>query len=244
MRSPVPATLLLAAVAIGAIGTAGAAECTATSGATAPHVVELFTSEGCSSCPPADRWLSTLKGRADVVALAFHVDYWDRLGWPDRFASASFTARQRERVRQLGGATVYTPQVIADGRDWRGWPDLPASPAAPPAAMPRLTLWRDGETVHARVDATAWPGARLGGYWAVLEDAHATRVRGGENAGETLRHDHVVRLYREVPAWAAPDGLEAQLPVSRGAPDFPRRVVFVVTDAATQRPLQAVALSC
>ena len=77
--------------------------CSATSGATAPLVVELYTSEGCSSCPPADRWLSTLKGRPDVLALAFHVNYWDRLGWPDRFASVEATERQH-KLAQLAGS--------------------------------------------------------------------------------------------------------------------------------------------
>jgi hypothetical protein len=72
-----------------------AASCSASSAATPPAVVELYTSEGCSSCPPADRWLSALKGRSDVIALAFHVNYWDKLGWPDRFANAAATGRER-----------------------------------------------------------------------------------------------------------------------------------------------------
>src|SRR5439155_369615 len=84
---------------------------------------------GCNSCPPADRWLSGLKGRSDVVALAFHVDYWDRLGWVDRFADAAYTRRQVEQQRLSGGGFVYTPQVLVDGRDWRRWPTLPAASA-------------------------------------------------------------------------------------------------------------------
>ena len=78
----------------------------------------------------------------------------------------------------------------------------------------------------------------------MLEDQHESKVRAGENAGETLRHDHVVRLYKPVPAWAAAQGGSSQLSVSRGVPEHPRRVVFVVTDSVTQRPLQAVALGC
>jgi len=211
----------------------------------APTVVELYTSEGCSSCPPADRWLSTLKGQPGVLALAFHVNYWDRLGWPDRFASAEATARQHELAQRAGSRNVYTPQVIANGRDWRFWPKLPTADAAAAAATPvSLTLSRDGDKVSAQVSAAPGAPAQLAGYWAVLEDQHESHVRAGENAGETLRHDHVVRLYKPVAAWQATAGGASQLNVSAGVAAHPRRVVFVVTDAATQRPLQALALAC
>ncbi len=215
--------------------------CQATSAATPPLVVELYTSEGCSSCPPADRWLSTLKGRTDVLPLAFHVTYWDRLGWPDRYALPEATARQYELARASGLNNVYTPQVVAGGKDWRGWPKLPAAAAA---AGPALTLQREGDRVTVQVAPAPGGPARLSGYWAVLEDGHQSAVRAGENAGETLRHDHVVRLYRPVPAWTASSGLRAELEVSRGVAGTPRRVVFIVTDPATQRPVQAAALAC
>lgn len=215
--------------------------CRAHSASTAPTVVELYTSEGCSSCPPADQWLSTLKNKPGVLALAFHVNYWDRLGWPDRFASAESTARQRDLARQAGSTQVYTPQVVVDGRDWRAWPKLPGAALASPVA---LTLTRDGDQVRADVVAGPQSPSRLSGYWAVVEDGHNSQVRAGENAGSTLRHDHVVRLYKPVPAWASAQGNSSQLNVSRGEPAFPRRVVFVVTDAASAKPLQAVALAC
>jgi hypothetical protein len=235
------ATLMLAASSLAS----AQPTCSATSGATAPWVVELYTSEGCSSCPPADRWLSTLKGRPDVLALAFHVNYWDRLGWPDRFASAETTGRQHRLAQLAGSRQVYTPQVVAAGRDWRQWPQLPAAAAAPSPV--KLTLTRQGDQVVAEVVATAANGATpagLSGYWAVLEDQHISRVRAGENAGETLRHDHVVRLYQPVPAWGAALGLQGSLAVSRGDPRHPRRVAFVLTDATSARPLQALALAC
>jgi hypothetical protein len=218
--------------------TASAQVCTATSGATPPTVVELYTSEGCSSCPPADRWLSTLKAKPGVLALAFHVNYWDRLGWPDRFASPEATARQYELAKIAGSRNVYTPQVVANGRDWRDWPQLPAARGG---TAPKLVLLREGQQVTAQVEAGG--SGSLQGYWAVLEDQHVSQVRAGENAGETLRHDHVVRLYKPVPAWPAAQGLKSTLTVSAGEPAFPRRVAFVVTDDR-QRPLQALALGC
>ena len=90
-----------------------APRCAAQSGARVPCVVELYTSEGCSSCPPADRWLSTLKGRPDVVALAFHVDYWDRLGWTDRFASAAYRSARRSCCAAAARAMLH---AAGDGR--------------------------------------------------------------------------------------------------------------------------------
>ena len=241
LRLPGAAGLFLLALAGHAAAATPPGTCRAESSARAPTVVELYTSEGCSSCPPADRWLSTLKGRPDVLALSFHVTYWDRLGWPDRFASPEFTERQYQAAHRAGSAQVYTPQVMVNGRDYRAWPQLPA---AAPSTAPSVTLVREGDTVTAQIQASSAAAGRLAGYWAVLEDKHQSQVRSGENAGETLRHDHVVRLLRPVPAWAAAEGSRAQLNVSRGVPETPRRVVFVLTDAATQKPLQAVELSC
>ena len=238
-------TMLLASAA-SAAGPAGAGatmSCEARSGAVPPRVVELYTSEGCSSCPPADRWLSSLQAGPELIALAFHVTYWDRLGWPDRFALPEATARQQMLARAFGSAQVYTPQVVAGGRDWRDWPQLPkATPAA--ATAPALRLAREGDNVTASVSPLAAGAATFGGYWAVVEDRHHTQVKAGENRGETLKHDHVVRLIQPVTVWSAAEGRTATLKVARGVPDFPRRVVFVVTDPATQRPLQALALGC
>jgi len=203
-----------------------------------PAIVELFTSEGCSSCPPADRWASGLKGRSDVLTLAFHVNYWDRLGWPDRFANAATTERQHLLQRAMGSAYVYTPQVLLNGRDLRGWSG--ASLPRLPASKVSLTLAREGNTVRATVNAA--PAQTLAGYWVVLEDGHVSRVKAGENAGETLAHDHVVTLYRPVAEWAASEQrLALELPA---ASSKSRRVAFIVTDASGAKPLQALALGC
>ncbi len=227
---------------------ATAASCQAVSAPNPPTVVELYTSEGCSSCPPADRWLSTLKGRSDVVALAFHVTYWDRLGWPDRFALPEGTARQHQLAQLAGSRQVYTPQVVANGKDWPQWHRAPlASPSAvgPSPSAVTVRLARTGQQVTAEVGAVpGHPAAQFSGYWAVLEDQHESKVRAGENAGQTLRHDHVVRLYQPVAAWAAAAGSSHRITVSPGVAQQPRRVVFVVNDGATQKPVQAVVLAC
>ena len=241
---------MCASIALHGAAAGAAPICTAQSAATPPRVVELYTSEGCSSCPPADAWLATLKGRADVIALGFHVHYWDRLGWPDRFANEAYTRRQYDWASRQGSRSVYTPQVLVDGQDWRGWPRLPAAPnAAPATAVPQVTLTRqDDGKVQARVEplatAASSPDLRWGGYWAVVEDGHVSRVRAGENSGETLRHDHVVRLHQPVPAFAAREGLTSRLDVPQGVASNPRRVVFVVTSVPGERTLQALALGC
>jgi hypothetical protein len=147
---------LLAAPAALAADAAGS--CQRESALRVPLLVELYTSEGCSSCPPADRWLSGLKGRTDVVALSFHVDYWDRLGWRDRFAHPAHTQRQAELMRSSGARYVYTPQVVVEGRDLPGWRDLRLSAAdARPKAVVRATLRRDSERYVA--DLQPLPGA-------------------------------------------------------------------------------------
>src|ERR1044071_2524185 len=95
------------------------------SGETQNSLVELFTSEGCSSCPPAEKWLSTLKSSQDLwkktVPVAFHVDYWDHLGWRDRFAKPEFTSRQQRYAAEWGGDSVYTPGFVVNGKEWRSW---------------------------------------------------------------------------------------------------------------------------
>jgi hypothetical protein len=237
---PAVAAALLVPAAVSAQGS-----CRATSSAQPPAIVELYTSEGCSSCPPADRWLSSLKGQRDVLALAFHVNYWDRLGWADRFATAANTERQHRLQRASGAPYAYTPQVMLNGRDLRGWRGM-TTLARPAASGVTIALERvDARRVTATVAAPA--SRALAGYWATLEDGHATRVKAGENAGETLAHDHVVTHYRPVPSWTAassgPREFTLELPATASTAGS-RRVAFIVTDAEGTRPLQASVLDC
>lgn len=237
-------TLMISLAMAGLAGAEGARAqgCEARAGVQPPAVIELYTSEGCSSCPPADRWLSSLKGRSDVLALAFHVNYWDRLGWSDRFATPVNTERQHRLAQKSGSGYVYTPQVVMNGRDLRDWQRSTPVPLQP--SVVALALRRDGNTVTASVGGTAG-NRRLAGYWAVLEDGHSSRVKAGENAGETLRHDHVVTFYQPVDEWVASGPAKAwSLALPSVTAGLARRVAFVVTDPASHRPLQALALAC
>jgi hypothetical protein len=177
------------------------AACTAHSGPRVVPLVELYTSEGCSSCPPADRWFSQRLAQGDANALAFHVDYWDELGWPDRFADRAYTRRQRDRVAVAGDTTVYTPQVMvgsevrAPWRDALAFPALLAKQRGPARAGLALRLEPGGTRWRAVLAATpvagAAPQARV--WLARYVDARTTQVQAGENDGATLRHDRVVQ---------------------------------------------------
>ncbi len=228
----------------------GAESCSAQSAPIATPVVELYTSEGCNSCPPADRWLSKLKGESGVVALAFHVDYWDRLGWKDRFASPVYTQRQAQQQQSNGARFSYTPQVVIDGVDrprWHGVDPAAATARGRAPSLVEIQLTREGRSIAATVSARPGAPARLAAYWAVTENDHSTPVKAGENEGVLLRHDFVVRRYVTVPAWNAAGAAPAAFrldadPANAAAPGA--FVNLVVVDAATQRPVQALRLGC
>ena len=177
-------------------------------------LVELYTSEGCDSCPPADRWLaehfSSPTAAARGVALAFHVDYWDRLGWIDRFGSARNTERQRQAMRANGATFVYTPQVLVQGRDVPAWAGRGVAAVETAARKPaRATLEIGATTDAARaidvkaeatiVDPALRRDAAL--FVAYVDSGLVSDVGAGENRGARLRHEHVVRgLQRIGPA--------------------------------------------
>ena len=252
-----PFTKSLAAALIAACTAASAAapaspSCSATSGPHTLPLVELYTSEGCSSCPPADRWLSShFAGAAPVAAavVAFHVDYWDDLGWNDRFSSHAFTERQQHAAEANRLGFVYTPQVVVQGRSVREWrDDAPAIAAlgrATPAASIEIHATRQGATLD--VDARASvpsardrDGARL--YVALTGDGLESAVKAGENKGATLHHDAVVRALRESRAAGAGGALALAtrftLPGDGRAP----KVVAFVQDPKRGDVLQAVVL--
>lgn len=177
---------------------AAAAACTAQSGAQRAVLLELYTSEGCDSCPPADRRLSQMKDSAQfagrLVPLAFHVDYWDRLGWIDRFASPRHTQRQYAMASLAGSRLVYTPQFLRNGRDWRGsGSPLDGAGGARPGARIALDVDASQRGQLAIGGEVAETGATAEVWLALYENNLESQVRTGENSGKTLRHDYVVR---------------------------------------------------
>jgi hypothetical protein len=170
--------------------------------------VELFTSEGCSSCPPADLALARLDrtqpvAGAEIVPLSLHVDYWNRLGWADPFSSESFSARQSDYSRAWGESRVYTPQVVVDGRaELVGSDERKARRAVEEAArLPKATIEllpaAPGESAALRIRVRSLPPVTPGDtaelLVAITEDRLATDVPRGENAGRRLAHTAIVR---------------------------------------------------
>jgi hypothetical protein len=200
------ATLATAvAVVFGAsgIGTGMGGGKAAAGGAANPVLIELFTSQGCSSCPPADQLLARLPAevnRVEVLPLAFHVDYWDDLGWRDPFSRAEWTARQRGYAHAIADERVYTPQLVIQGGAHVVGSDRAGAVAAIRAAAARPAGARIAATASGRdritvaVDAGLDPTSRAARVWvAVVESGLSTRVERGENRGRTLANPSVVR---------------------------------------------------
>jgi hypothetical protein len=230
--------------------------CSVQSAATRTPVVELYTSEGCSSCPPADKWLSGFKPGAagpaqePVVVQAFHVGYWDYIGWVDRFANPAHTLRQRQIASLNQQTSVYTPQAVLNGRDWRDWGKLPArrEPAGVSITLKQVAADQFEAFVGPAVGIPGAAGAasRWSAYWSVTEHGHSSKVKAGENAGETLQHDFVVRQY--TPAGDYP--LDAKTPQKltlrsiAATPGHARQINLVVFDPSSGKTLQAVSVGC
>jgi len=179
------------------------------SGALKSSVVELYTSEGCSSCPPADDFLSRLgktEESAQIVPMAFHVDYWDYIGWKDPYADAKFTGRQRKVAKRNNQASMYTPEFVVDGVEARGSRQIgdrvletQRSPAEADLTL-NISDIKDGKlTAIVTTDRLGYQGDEQPMlYLALLENSLSSRIKAGENRGKTLDHDYVVR-YLSVP---------------------------------------------
>lgn len=203
-------TIALTGVLSGAVGY------TATAG-NVPRValLELYTSEGCNSCPPVDRWVSSLPQPQFVpqrlVVLAFHVDYWNYLGWQDRFSQQRFTERQQALVRANGLRTAYTPQLVLNGRDFRDSAGIEKQVARINAQAPSvyLTLRADKKDSTLKTSVSVNPVASSAQepmelYVALYENNLESLVQAGENHGKRLQHDYVVRVLIG-PVAVAPD---------------------------------------
>ena len=211
---------------LGLTATAEAVQCVSESGKGTTALVELYTSEGCSSCPPADRWLSTIAQRhapESVVPLALHVDYWDYIGWKDPYARREFSLRQRKLSQLQRMALVYTPQVVLQGRDFRGWGSpafgeavarINAQPARAHLRLEILSAGQDALEAQASAELVA-PAEDAALYLAVYRSKLESPVGAGENRGRILRHDHVVL------EWQGPFGLAKRLVERRSLPLLP-----------------------
>ena len=180
-------------LALLACSSAAFAQCSAESGASRQHLVELYTSEGCDSCPPAERWMSALRKHDDLVGLEFHVDYWDNSEWRDPFSDHAYTLRQQEVARRGNRNQSYTPQIWLDGHVWVNWPKG-APPAVSESSAVRMTLAGSGAdplNYAVKVEGPTQTSYRL--YAALTQNELEEHIRGGENRGKTLKHDQVVR---------------------------------------------------
>lgn len=216
------------------------------SGVDQVSVLELYTSQGCSSCPPADAWLSKLLDRPglwrEFIPLAFHVDYWNDLGWPDRFASGTFSDRQRAYARQARLSTVYTPGFVVRGKEWRGWFRKHPPVLVSGEVVGKLSLQlEDDSRARIRFESRqrVQPG-RMKVHLAILGFGLATEVRGGENRGRMLEENFVVLGYRSSAPSSSSAEWDLALPEVVPAQTGRRAIVAWVSVDADPTPRQAV----
>jgi hypothetical protein len=204
------------------------------------HLLELFTSEGCSSCPPAEAGLSKLKDDPrlwrDFVPVAFHVDYWDRLGWRDPFASAAWTARQYEYSARWKSSSVYTPGFVLDGREWRG-STAPPTGAASPGVLKISIADHEKVTATFRSESGSKP---LELHVARLGFELSANVRAGENSGRKLLHDFVVLSLADAKMSGGKATVQLPAAPTSFAANSRSAMAAWVTDAGQLEAIQAV----
>lgn len=169
-------------------------------------LIELYTSEGCSSCPPADRWLSKLKMHDQLwktlFPVAFHVDYWDYIGWKDKFADKRFTLRQYAYHQAGSVSTVYTPGMMRDGREWRSWrwtdDPIKSNISLPEKLKATLKTTINDKTIKVEFDRATSTSPYVLNI-ALLGMNRKSEVTAGENNGKTLIHDFVVIDFQRLP---------------------------------------------
>ncbi len=204
-----------------------------------PVVVELYTSQGCSSCPTADALLAGLEGRDDIIPLALHVDYWDYIGWKDDFASPAFTARQKGYAKALGNRSIYTPQMIVNGKhDVVGnrSKDVAALIAAHKAKVTPVTLEisRSGDVLSIRATSLRNVGQADIELVRYLPQQSVV-IKRGENAGRTLGYTHIVTAWSVVERWNGQGSFATTTPVSGTEP------IVVLVQGADYGPVFAAA---
>ena len=205
-----------------------------------PVVVELFTSQGCSSCPPADALIGQIAERDDVIALALHVDYWDYIGWKDEFADPSHTVRQRAYSRAAGKRSIYTPQMIVGGQDhivgakaMKLADLLNAHKARPNPA--NVSLTRDGDRIRITATAEGRMPTRSVVQLVTYTPEAIVNIQRGENAGRKLSYHNIVRQWVTVGDWDGEGTYRATVKVPRGM------AVAVLVQTAGQGPMLGAA---
>ncbi len=220
------------------INQVGAETLSFSSGESQNSLIELYTSEGCSSCPPADEFLGQFTNSNELwtkyIPLAFHVDYWDYLGWKDVFASAEFSNRQRKHKLQGNLSSVYTPGFVVNGKEWAGffkaWRSLPETDKTPG----ELTVSIDRHQVNIQFPSAQ---SKLNYNLAIVGIGLTTGVKAGENAGRKLPHDFVVLNHQNTTGQASVN-LDLPLIVRHQPEQF--ALVAWITDPSTLSPIQAV----
>jgi hypothetical protein len=212
-------------------GSAGANDYRFENSSSGSSLIELYTSEGCSSCPPAEAWLSGLKNTPglwkSIFPVAFHITYWDDLGWTDPFAQPAFTQRQRDYASRLGQDSVYTPEFIVNGREWRGWFHSETLHAPAPSTQGKLSLILSSNgpasVFYAPPGSAAAASATL--TIASLMMDRTSDVAAGENAGKHLHHDFLVVKIQSLPMTRTHDGFSARPIIGDGNGNLPAAVV-------------------
>jgi hypothetical protein len=186
-------------------------------------VVELYTSQGCSSCPPADQFVAMLAANPKILPLALHVDYWDYIGWADKFAQPKFTDRQRDYARAIGSRTIYTPQLIIGGLDRiEGFaPEETAEQlhkhlSVVPAV--RLRLERQGDRLVIRAEADPPLDAPVRVQLVRYKPEETVTIERGENAGKTITYHNIVTSWEALGGWAGQEPMELTVPFTGDEP--------------------------
>ena len=223
---------LAGATAIGSAGTLQAQEY--------PVVVELYTSQGCSSCPPADEMVEALLMMPDVIPLALHVDYWDYIGWPDQFADPAYTERQRNYARRANARSVYTPQFVIGGTEFVIGAHSDQLQAhirekADDVSSVVLTVQRNGQTINISATARASFAEPLNVQVVRYTPKETVSIKRGENRGKTIDYYNIVTDWDHVVDWAGSEALLESVTLEGSDP------AVVILQEAKQGPIVAAA---
>ena len=215
------------------------------SGAEKNRLIELYTSEGCSSCPSADKWISKLKSSddlwEDIIPIAFHVDYWDQLGWKDELADKNFSDRQRQYRREGSISQVYTPGFVVDGQEWRGF--FKRKMLNPPTSVNvgEIVLQINSSQLNAKFTPQIETKNKLVFHTAVLGFDIENEIQAGENSGKTLRHDFAVIAYDNKNVSLDNNAFTTDIKLPQSTQEAGRKAIVVwISESNRQSPIQVV----